>query len=125
MENAFGILAARWRVFGRALECSVETAEDITKACVALHNYLCNADQSQHPETERYMNPVLMDTEGGHGEWRQAVQGDTNLLDPLRFTAARTTQDGIAVRELFKDYFLTDEGRVAWQDAVIQRGRLQ
>lgn len=55
---------------------------------------------------------------------RQAVQGDTNLLDTLCFTAARATQDGMAVGERLKDYFLTDEGRVARQDAVIQGGTL-
>ncbi|KAF7646310.1 hypothetical protein LDENG_00190140 [Lucifuga dentata] len=44
VENAFGILAARWRVFGKAMECSIEKAEDITKACVSLHNFLCASD---------------------------------------------------------------------------------
>lgn len=54
-ENAFGILAAKWRVFGRA-------TEDITEACITLKIYLCDADQTQ-PETKRYINPVLMDAE--------------------------------------------------------------
>lgn len=84
------------------MECLVETAEDITKAYVTLHNYLRDADQFQ-PETERYIIPVLMDTKGVPGE-----------------CAARETQDGMAVQEYFKKYFLTDEGRVTWQDAVIQ-----
>ncbi|CAK6981837.1 protein ALP1-like, partial [Scomber scombrus] len=76
------------------------------------------------PETERYIAPVLMDTEGAPGEWQQAIQGDTNLLDTRRLTAARATH-GMAVCNRFKDYFLTDEGRVTWQDAVVQRGTLQ
>lgn len=51
-----------------------------------------------------------MDTEGAPGEWWQVIQGDTNLLDTRHFTTARATQDGMAVRDQFKDYFLTDEG---------------
>lgn len=40
------------------------------------------------------------------------------------FTAAKVTQDEMAVQERFKEYFMTDEGRVTWQDAVIQQGTL-
>ena len=40
IENTFGILAARFRIFrGPILSC-LETVENIIKACVALHNYL-------------------------------------------------------------------------------------
>ncbi len=40
IENAFGILAARFRVFRRPIHAKVNTTESITKACVALHNFL-------------------------------------------------------------------------------------
>uniref|UniRef100_A0A8C6NMU6 DDE Tnp4 domain-containing protein n=1 Tax=Nothobranchius furzeri TaxID=105023 RepID=A0A8C6NMU6_NOTFU len=77
IENAFGILAARWRVFGKAMECSVDTAELITKGCVALHNFLCGTDQLQ-AETARYISRV--DKGDVLGEWRQVVETDTNFL---------------------------------------------
>ncbi|XP_070819492.1 uncharacterized protein [Chaetodon trifascialis] len=123
IENAFGILAARWRILGRAMECSIETAEDVTKACVALHNFLSKGDQSL-PEQHRYIPPGMVDTEGAPGEWRQVIQGDTNLLPTRRITAARATQDGMVVREIFKEYFQTDEGRIDWQDRHVRRGTL-
>ena len=40
IENCFGILAARFRVFRRPIHAKVESVVSITKACVAMHNYL-------------------------------------------------------------------------------------
>lgn len=40
VENAFGICAARFRIFRRPITSQVKTVVLITKAVVALHNYL-------------------------------------------------------------------------------------
>lgn len=40
IENAFGVLRARWQIFGQHIIASVETVETITKAAVCLHNFL-------------------------------------------------------------------------------------
>ncbi|KAJ8971109.1 hypothetical protein NQ314_000891 [Rhamnusium bicolor] len=40
VENAFGILAQRWRIFYRPIEVSVETTIIIVKTTCILHNYL-------------------------------------------------------------------------------------
>ena len=40
IENTFGILAARFRIFRRPILSCLETVENSTKAYVALHNYL-------------------------------------------------------------------------------------
>ena len=40
IENAFGILAARWQIFLRPIQSSVETTELIVKAAICLHNFL-------------------------------------------------------------------------------------
>ena len=40
IENSFGVLAARFRIFRRRILASVETVESLTECCVALYNYL-------------------------------------------------------------------------------------
>lgn len=106
-----------------AMECSEDTAEMVTKACIALHNFLTSGDQDL-PEESRYIPPGMADRDGAPGEWRRIVQGDTNLTRAGRITAARSTQDGMAVREIFKEYFQTDEGWLEWQDKHVRRGTL-
>ena len=121
IENAFGILRARWRIFSGPIECDIEKAVDVTKACVALHNYLCvtDGDSAVGP---RYVNNGLVDSDSALGEWRDTVRDDNNLVG-VRNAAARATRAGLAVRNAFKNYFQTPEGRVEWQDNVLQQGR--
>nr|CAH7766872.1 unnamed protein product [Callosobruchus chinensis] len=40
VENAFGILAQKWRVFFRPMEVSVKSFTLIVKTCCILHNFL-------------------------------------------------------------------------------------
>ncbi|CAN7941128.1 unnamed protein product, partial [Ixodes pacificus] len=47
IENAFGILVARWRIFRQPIQASEETLEAVVWACVNLHNYLRVCDESE------------------------------------------------------------------------------
>ena len=40
IENAIGILSARWRVFMSPLQTSAKNAETVVKATLCLHNFL-------------------------------------------------------------------------------------
>ena len=40
VENAFGILAQRWRIFNRRIPLSADNADNVIKAACCLHNYL-------------------------------------------------------------------------------------
>eukprot|EP00795_Rhopilema_esculentum_P003867 gene3867-15163_t len=76
-ENAFGILSVRWRVV--QLKPIQKNSVTITKACIALHNYLAKTDFQNTPKT-RYVPPTLVDQElQGDvvpGTWRE-IQADS------------------------------------------------
>ena len=40
VENVFGILASKFRVFHTAINLKLESIEKVVMACIALHNYL-------------------------------------------------------------------------------------
>ena len=47
IENAFGILAVRWQVFYRMLNCDLDLAQLVVQAAVVLHNLLQTPQQQQ------------------------------------------------------------------------------
>ena len=52
-ENAFGILAQRWRIYRGAIGCSVASTKLMVQATCALHNFLLNKDMAR-----RELRPV-------------------------------------------------------------------
>lgn len=86
IENAFGILVARWRILGRSLECLSDKAVWIIQACCVLHNFLAYTDEVNTLVIRHIpANFTDSDTTGSPqiGEWCRVVAGDTNVLEPL------------------------------------------
>ncbi|XP_071957894.1 uncharacterized protein [Antedon mediterranea] len=48
IENTFGVMAARWRIFRRPIRANIETVDQITKAVICLHNYLMQTDNAHY-----------------------------------------------------------------------------
>ena len=69
IENSFGILAARWRIFRRPIIASPENAVILTKAAIALHNFL------QTTESAVYCLPGYTDAEDGAGNVVDEIGG--------------------------------------------------
>ena len=70
IENTFGILVARWRIFHTPIIYSIENAERYVGAAIALHNYL------RLSENARYCPNGFTDSESSNGnvvlgEWRR------------------------------------------------------
>eukprot|EP00795_Rhopilema_esculentum_P005709 gene5709-10959_t len=123
IENAFGILTARWRIFQKPIRGTVANAEKYTLACLALHNYL------RLTENAYYSPSGFMDSEDKDGniipgEWRLQRCNETHFggideLRPVRGSRART--DAIEARDRLKKYLNSDEGSVPWQLQYVQR----
>lgn len=85
VENSFGILAARWRVFRRPIRANAMTVEKIAKAALCLHNYL------KLTENANYIPSGFIDSEDSSGniipgDWRQIVHDDDGGMLPKKTT---------------------------------------
>lgn len=123
MENGFGIMASRFRIFSRPIICDPDKAVLIVKACVALHNFLSTTERAAYIPGS-FEDSSSSTGEDQPGEWRQLVQGDNNLVDGPRHHVDRATRRAGAVREQFNRYFQSEAGMLPNQDRVLQVGRV-
>ena len=77
----------------------------------------------------RYIPPSFSDSITASGDmqpgaWRREVEGDTNLQDRIVFSRPRASQESRSTRDELTEFFLTPQGRVAWQETVVRRGLL-
>lgn len=116
VENAFGILANRFRVFRSTMLLHPDTVTKITLASACLHNFLCE----QH--SEAYMPPKLADWEDvdhkiHDGAWRREGLGAMHCVEAGR--ARNPTLTAKQQRDILRDYFVSPAGQVSWQDVYI------
>ena len=115
IENCFGILSAKWRIFRRPIRASDNTAELLVKAAVCLHNYLRLTDNAGYipsgfVDSEDLTGTIIS------GEWRKVVVEDQSAFVTLpRQGSNNYGHSARQVREHFKTYFNSSEGSVAWQ----------
>ncbi|CAN7946739.1 unnamed protein product, partial [Ixodes hexagonus] len=64
VENAFGILAQKWRILRRPFRANTENTKRIVAACVALHNFLLKESQVS---AASYCPPGTADSEDWQG----------------------------------------------------------
>lgn len=114
-ENVFGILSSVFRVFRKPLLLDPEKATNVTLSAIYLHNYLRNS-----PSKKIYCPPGTLDSECTDtratipGAWRKDNLDQTSLNNFPR-VARKSSLDATEVRNEFREYFLTNEGRVSWQ----------
>jgi hypothetical protein len=114
VENAFGILANRFRCLLGALPQVPETCELVVLACVCLHNLMRRRYPAQQVAVLDHYGPNQQHIPG---EWRRGVQLD-NLDHYGR--GNRDTRQAKLQRDTLKAYYNSPLGRVAWQDAILQ-----
>ena len=65
IENTFGILASRWRIFRRLIKAKVENAQRYSHAAIVLHNYL------QQTHNVYYCPTGFIDSENSNGSIKE------------------------------------------------------
>ena len=113
IENVFGILVAKFRIFKGPLKANPTHVENIIKAAVCLHNYL------RLTEGARYLPSGFVDCESNSGDiipgdWRKEVDIST-FIDLPKSKSNRCTEDSTITRDNLCTYFNSIEGAVSWQ----------
>lgn len=94
VEQAFGILSNRFKIFQKKMNLSVEKVELITKTCCVLHNLLSKKNQDYSNILQQEINTQLEPREDENSNQKSAAQ---------------------SVREGFEEYF-NNEGKLSWLD---------
>ncbi|XP_015778411.1 PREDICTED: uncharacterized protein LOC107356303 [Acropora digitifera] len=110
IENAFGILSAKWRIFRKPIKAKVDFVDKITKATVCLHNYPRLTDNAT------YTPAGFIDSEDSNGnilpgDWRNIATGGNGGLNEIgRIVGNRYSVEASDARDAFKDYFNSADG---------------
>ena len=122
VENVFGIAATRFRIFIRPIIASIEKFVFITKAVVALHNFLMSLKKDN--DNYNYCPNTFIDQDGHNGlipgEWRGNINNIQGLEDILQFGSNNYSKDARKVRDDITEYF-NNEGSVDWQWDLVNR----
>ena len=121
MENAFGILTARWRIFHKPIRASIENVEKYTLACLSLHNYLRQTDNATYTP-QGFLDSESNDGTIKAGEWRSTQSNDQGCFSHINAVrGSRYTKDALQMRETLKKYVNSEEGSVPWQLDYVRR----
>lgn len=114
VENAFGILASRFRIFRAPINLKVENIETVVLASCVLHNFL------RRNAADYYTPPGTLDSEDiVNNEVQLGERCDPELVHNLqRGKRGQVLVSAKTVREKFNEYF-NQEGAVPWQDNMI------
>ena len=120
IENAFEILAARWRIFHRPIQATaVEHVELHVLAALALYNYLhltsnVMCTPSDFADSESGDRSILL------GEWRNrdTAQGFNNIR-PI--CGNRNCFEVVQIRDEIKEYLNSEEASLPWKQHNIRR----
>ncbi|KAH8038621.1 hypothetical protein HPB51_002745 [Rhipicephalus microplus] len=113
VENAFGILVSRWRIYERQINLEPENVEAVVKATCVLHNFLSsNAASTYCPPGYADFQDTFGNVSGG--AWRQGPGESTTVFGLEKPKARNCSKVASAVRQEFVKYF-SEEGQVPWQ----------
>lgn len=101
VENSFGMLTHRFRMYCTPIHLKTETMEDAVTATCIIHNILADAKIFHDPTSDVDQNVRL------------------NSLEHLEQIESQQTNEPTEIRNKFKEYFDTI-GAVSWQNETIR-----
>lgn len=113
VENGFGILVSRFRIFRKPIQLAPDTVIKLVKGACALHNWIRKSGCSLN-----LVSVDIEDYETGHvipGSWRNEPDGLINLATSSQ---RNYLAEARKKRDRFADYFM-GEGSVNWQHRMI------
>lgn len=107
VENAFGTLSARWRVFRTVIQViQPKSVDKIVLAACCLHNMLCRSH-------DYYLDDV------------NDISGMREGFENIEQLRGNSTQRSFEIRDKYRDYyFLSCNDAVPWQYEMVRRGRI-
>ena len=112
VENAFGILQMRWRIFGTPLLLRPKVVRVVAHCACVLHNLLLH----HYPVSANLIDREDQDYDLIPGTWRN----QENLLHRLVAEQGRNpTGQAKAIRNFLAYYYASEAGSVPWQERLI------
>lgn len=112
IENAFGILSSRWRVFRRPIQANIDLVVKMVQATTALHNYLLSTENARYTP-QGYVDSYSTTGELIPGDWRLDDGAELNSF--IHQGSNNTTTNAKVVRDRFCQYVNSNAGSVSWQ----------
>ncbi|XP_072171433.1 uncharacterized protein [Diadema setosum] len=101
VENTFGILASKWRIYHRQIQLHPSQVDSVVKATCVLHNFIRRS--------------ALKDERRTHTETDTNDARPCHSLQNIQSTGNHASKDALAIREKFTEYFSSPAGAVSWQ----------
>lgn len=113
IENAFGIMVARFRIFHTAINLKLENIDRVVLACCILHNFLIRKRR------ENYAPPnCFYSEEYETGNTENGLTSEQETINLQRGHNRHASEAAKRVRNLYMTYF-NNEGSVPWQQKFV------
>uniref|UniRef100_A0A1A7W9J8 DDE Tnp4 domain-containing protein n=1 Tax=Iconisemion striatum TaxID=60296 RepID=A0A1A7W9J8_9TELE len=101
VENAFGILSSRWRIFLRKINLHPKHVDTLVMAACILHNFL------------------LVPSDNLRLLYEAEQQGVHRMVEVVNMGGNRGSRASFNIRESYTNFFNSHEGSVSWQEKMI------
>lgn len=101
IEDAFGILAARWQILHKRLDFKLETSFAVVQALVCLHNFILSDELVREDENRLYAPSNLINRNGNNEDEEEDQGEEENNNGP---------REAVQQRPTLAEYFDSEEG---------------